>query len=221
MNKHKKPQEEEAENHQVPPAGVQVDNEKSERDTIVVHEHKKEDEPQDHIGSAPKPEEPSKKTVDYDALWEKYLRNCAEFDNARKRWDKERQQLIKFANYSLVRDLVVTIDELEHALSAIKEHSGSEEILKGVQLTYNNLLTLLKKEGLKAIQAQGKKFDPHIHEIVGQRQDGSVDEHTVLEEVQKGYFLGDKVLRTSKVIIAVSANEPDAADDNGSLNKPG
>jgi molecular chaperone GrpE len=148
-----------------------------------------------------------KKASDYDSLWDKYLRLCADFDNSRKRWDKDRVDLLKFANYSLIADLVVIVDELEHALRAIKDHSSSEDILRGVEMTYRNLVTILKKQGLKAIEAKDKKFDPHVHEIVGQKEASDDKEHFVLEEVQKGYLLEDKLLRTSKVIIGIKKKE--------------
>ena len=148
-----------------------------------------------------------KKAAEFNSLEDKHLRTCAEFENIRKRWDREKTDLIKFANYSLIRDLIIIVDELEHALSAIKEHESSSEINKGVEMTYSNLLKVLKNEGLEPIQAKGKKFDPHFHEIVGQREDTS-EEHTVLEEAQKGYMLCDKVLRTSKVILAMEKKIP-------------
>ena len=160
-------------------------------------------------------EELRKKASDYDELWNKYLRVCADFDNARKRWDKEKQSLVKFANVSLIKNLLVIVDEFEHALRAIKEHSQYEKIIEGIELTYNNLRNILDKEGLKVIDARGKKFDPHIHEIVGQVENHDVDEHTVIEEVQKGYLLGDSLLRTSKVIIAVSGTQEKNSDDDG------
>ena len=160
-------------------------------------------ENQHHDPAAKKTEELKKNVSEYDALWDKYLRVCADFDNVRKRWDKERQSLVKFANFSLIKNLLVIVDEFEHALRAIEEHSQCDKIVEGVELTYNNLRSVLDKEGLKAIEAKGKKFDPHIHEIVGQVENSDIDEHTVVEEIQKGYFLGDDLLRTSKVIISV------------------
>ena len=150
-----------------------------------------------------------KKAQEYDALWDKYLRLCAEFDNARKRWEKERIDLVKFGSVSLIRELVVILDELEHALKAIEEHSDNKEIAQGVKMIYNNLLSLLKKEGLQIIGTGGKKFDPHVHEIVGQREVDETQEHMVIEEVQRGYLLVEKVLRTSKVIVGVKRKAED------------
>ena len=178
-------------------------------------------------------EELKNKSSEYNALRDKYLRTCADFDNARKRWDKEKQGVAKFANFSLIKELLVILDELEHALKAVDEHSQVDKapllketgesipldkIAKGVELTYNNLRSILEKEGVKAIEAKGKKFDPHIHEIVGQVNNPDVEEHTVLEEIQRGYFLGDSLLRTSKVIISVREEHK---KDKGNIQKTG
>jgi molecular chaperone GrpE len=153
--------------------------------------------------------EVNKKAEEYDVLWDKYLRICAEFENARRRWEREKVDIVKFAHSGLIRELVVVIDELEHALRAIQQHSGNKEIGRGVELIYNNLLSLLKKEGLVRIEAKGKKFDPHLHEIVGYREVDELEEHLVLEEVQTGYLLGEKVLRTAKVIVGVRGQAED------------
>ncbi len=168
-------------------------------------------------------DEYAKKAAEYDALWDKYLRLCAEFDNARKRWEKERQNLVKFAHYELIKKLIVVLDELEQAKEAIRKHKTGEDIARGVEITYNNLINLLKKEGLRPVEAKGKKFDPHLHEIVGQRRDEAVEEHTVLEEVQKGYFLGDNLLRTAKVIIAVKdgSSQTDGKDEENNEESNG
>ncbi len=148
-------------------------------------------------------EELEEKASKYEKLWDKYIRICADFDNARKRWEKEKQELIKFANYTIIKELITIMDELEQAIKAVKQHSQIQDIQKGIELTYNNLYSILRKEGLTPIEAKGKKFDPHFHEIVGQKEEKELDEHTVIEEVQKGYNLGDRLLRTSKVIISV------------------
>ncbi|MFA5008895.1 MAG: nucleotide exchange factor GrpE, partial [Candidatus Omnitrophota bacterium] len=144
------------------------------------------------------------KKDDYNALWEKYMRTCADFTNARKRWDREKEDLIKFSTSSLIRDLLIVLDESEQALKMVKEHGNIEEIIKGLEMAYNNFVNLLKKRGLTPIESLGRFFDPHFHEIVATREvDDKTDKPIVLEEVQKGYMLEDKVLRPSKVIVGV------------------
>lgn len=157
--------------------------------------------------------EAEKKAAEYEAVWDKYVRMCAEFDNARKRWSKERDDLIKFANFSLLRELIVILDELEQALKITKEHQDFEKIVQGIELTYNNFGKILKTADVRAIDAQGKQFDPHVHEIVASREvDDDSLEHEVLEEVMKGYMIGTKVLRTSRVIIGVRGQK---SEDGG------
>lgn len=145
----------------------------------------------------------SKKEEEYNVLWDKYLRLCADFDNARKRWEREKEDTIKFANFILLKDITVVLDEMEQALKIIKEHSDITEIVKGLQMCYDNFIGVLKKRGLISIDAKGRKFDPHFHEIVGSKEVEGDQEHIVLEEVQKGYLFENKLLRTSKVIIGV------------------
>lgn len=183
------------------------------------HGRKEEDKPQ-HRADDRRPEgEPGaeekqpdplqKKVEEYEALWDKHLRLCAEFDNTRKRWQKEKEEVIKFGNFMLMKDLLVVADEMEQALKMIKEHKNIEEIIKGLDMMFNNFSCILKKGGLQVIEAQGKDFDPHFHEIVTTRQVDDKDEHKVLEEVQKGYRLEGKVLRTSKVIVGVKSQKPE------------
>ncbi len=152
-------------------------------------------------------EEIKKKASEYDALWNKHLRLCADFDNVRKRWEREKLELIKFGNFRLIKELIVILDELQHALRIAKEHNSDDEIIKGVGITSDNLFGILKSYGLKIIDAVGKSFDPHCHEIVGQRETEDENEHFVLEEVQRGYFLEEKVLRTSKVIVGIKKKD--------------
>lgn len=151
------------------------------------------------------------KKEDYGALWEKYMRTCADFTNARKRWDREKEDLIKFSTSSLIRDLLIVLDESEQALKMVKEHGNIEEIIKGLEMAYNNFVNLLKKRGLMPIESLGRFFDPHLHEIIATKEvDDEIDKPVVLEEVQKGYMLEDKVLRPSKVIVGIKKQ---AAED--------
>jgi molecular chaperone GrpE len=140
---------------------------------------------------------------EYDDLRNKYLRLGADFENVRKRWEREKEEIIKFAESSLLRDILVIMDELERALKIAKEHTDAEKITQGIEMTYNNFGGILKKRGVKTIEAKGKKFDPHLYEIAASVETEDENEHIVIDEIQKGYFLEDKVLRTAKVIVGV------------------
>lgn len=158
-------------------------------------------------------DELTKLNVKYEELWDKYVRLCAEFDNTRKRWERERTEIIRFANFSLLRDLIVVLDEMEHALAAVKQHANIEEVVKGLEMTYNNFWNALKRSGVLVVEAKGKKFDPHVHEIIASRETEDEEEHIILEEVQKGYLFEDKLLRTAKVIVSVK-KKPDEQKEN-------
>ncbi|MBD3246060.1 MAG: nucleotide exchange factor GrpE [Candidatus Omnitrophica bacterium] len=146
-------------------------------------------------------------------LWDKYVRLAAEFDNARKRWDRERREIIKFANFSLLQELLVIMDETEQALKIVREHKGDPETVRGIEILKNNLEAILKRKEVKAMDPKDQPFDPHAHEIVATRESDEVDdEPVVLEAVQKGYFLEDKVLRTAKVIVGMKRRAGSSAE---------
>ena len=139
-----------------------------------------------------------------DAFREKYIRACADFSNARKRWDREKEDIVKFSNSSLLRDLLIVLDESEQALKMVKEHGNIEEIIKGLEMAHNNFLNILKKQGLTSIECVGKSFDPHLHEVIASKDvNENIDNPIVLEEIQRGYLLEDKVLRPARVIVGI------------------
>jgi len=131
---------------------------------------------------------------------DKYLRLYAEFDNARKRNDREKAEFVKFANEGLLGDFLGIVDNLELSVQAAQQkHEDYEAFLKGVEMVMAQIRELLKKNDVKIIEAEGKKFDPNCHEVLMQEPKEDVDENTVLEVFQKGYKFGDRVLRTAKV----------------------
>lgn len=124
----------------------------------------------------------------------------ADFENYAKRMDKEKQEFVKYSNSKLILNLLPIIDELEIALKNMK----SEHDRKGVQMTLQRMKKSLESEGVKPIQAKGCVFDPFKHEVVCSQAVDSLEENKILEEIQKGYLMHDKVLRFSKVIISKS-----------------
>ncbi|MBI4344304.1 MAG: nucleotide exchange factor GrpE [Euryarchaeota archaeon] len=129
----------------------------------------------------------------------KYLQ--AEFDNYRKRVEKEREEFAKYATERLVRQLLDVYENLERALEN-GANEDKEALLKGVEMTFQQLKDVLEKEGLEPIKTQGVRFDPFLHEAVLQEEREDCDEGTVLEEYQRGYTLNKRVLRYSKVKVA-------------------
>lgn len=135
--------------------------------------------------------------------WDKLLRLQADFENMRKRQEKEKQDFVKFANEGLILELLNILDDLERAVGlAESKHEDLPAFLKGVEMILAHLYETLKEQGLKPIEAQGKSFDPNFHEALMQVEDKDKPEHTVVEELQKGYLLNDRVIRTAKVKVS-------------------
>ncbi|OQX86118.1 MAG: nucleotide exchange factor GrpE [Candidatus Omnitrophica bacterium 4484_70.2] len=155
------------------------------------------------------------KAKEYDVLWDKYLRICADFDNARKRWEREKEEMVKFGNFQLIRDLVVILDEFEHAMETMKTVDLDEKIVKGIKMIYSKLWDILHKNGLTPIEVKNKRFDPYLCEIVGQRELEDIEEPIVVGEVQKGYMLRERVLRTSKVVVGIKKTEQKVKNQGG------
>jgi len=134
-----------------------------------------------------------------DELFDRLQRLAAEFDNFRKRNARDNATLAERANERLVKELIPILDDLGRALEAAAEHEEAK-LEDGVRLVHRSLGDLLRKEGLAEIATEGK-FDPHVHEAL-LSQPSDAEEGSVIEVVQKGYKLGDKVIRPARVVIA-------------------
>mgnify|MGYP001577588824 FL=1 len=134
---------------------------------------------------------------------DQYIRLYAEFENARKRMERERQEFIRYANEGLITEFLSILDNLERSVEAAQaKHEDYEAFLKGVQMIMAQIHEMLKKNDVKPVEAKGLMFDPHRHEVLMQEETDGHEEGTVLDEFQKGYTLGDRVIRTSKVKVA-------------------
>ena len=134
---------------------------------------------------------------------EKYMRLVAEFDNARKRMERDKVEFIKFANEGLIEQFLEILDDLERTVAAAQaNHNDYKSFLKGIELVMAHVNEMLKKNGVKPIETKGKIFDPRSHEALMQEEKEGVLEGTIIEEFQKGYLLGDRVVRTAKVKVA-------------------
>jgi molecular chaperone GrpE len=137
--------------------------------------------------------------ADRDQLFDRLQRLAAEFDNIRKRNAREQAAFAERATERLVKELIPILDDLGRALEAAADHEEAK-LEDGVRLVHRSLADLLHKQGLKEIETDGK-FDPHLHEAL-LSQPSEAEEGAVIEVVQKGYKLGDKVLRPARVVIA-------------------
>ena len=139
---------------------------------------------------------------------DKILRLQADYENTRKRIEREKQDFVKFANEGIILELLNILDDLERTVNLAETHKESPEVfLKGVEMILAHLYDMLKEYGVRPIEAKGKIFDPHCHEALMQVEDKSLPEHTVIEELQKGYQLNDRVIRTAKVKVSKKEEE--------------
>lgn len=140
-------------------------------------------------------------------LKNRYLRTLADFDNLRKRTEREKADFARYATSGVLKDLIPALDNFDRAL----EHSDADdEFHKGVELIYKQLYDVLTKHGLRTIDEVGAHFDPNIHEAVVREEDSSVPSHTVTAILQKGYFLHDRLLRPALVKVAVGGPDQPA-----------
>ncbi|MDI6758225.1 MAG: nucleotide exchange factor GrpE [Candidatus Omnitrophota bacterium] len=131
------------------------------------------------------------------------LRLQADFENMRKRLEKEKQDFVRFANEEIILELLNILDDLERVVDlAQAQHQDLNAFLKGVEMILAHLYEMLKKNGIKPIEAEGKPFNPHYHEALMQVENKDLAEHTIVEELQKGYLLNEKVIRTTKAKVS-------------------
>lgn len=133
-------------------------------------------------------------------LQDRLLRSRAEFDNARRRAERERSDYLQFAAMDLVKNVLPVLDDFERAL---KVETSDKEYARGVELIYQRLYETLKKMGLEPIETEGKPFDPNLHQAVERVETDEADDHTVVGEFQRGYNFKGKLLRPAMVRVAV------------------
>ncbi len=137
----------------------------------------------------------------------KYLQ--ADFENYRKRLEKETQETVQRSNEKLIANLLTMMDDLERALETGKRTENVGALLQGVEMIYKNLCAMLEHEGLRRIDSLGKPFDPNTHEILAKVPAKDCEEGTVVEEVRKGFMFKGKVIRPSVVKIALRKEKED------------
>ena len=135
-----------------------------------------------------------------DKLNDRLVRQAADLENFRKRSQREKDEARQFANQGLLEKLLPVLDNFEMALAAAGD--GDPAIRDGVQMIYNQLLGVLKESGVEPVEAVGKPFDPNLHEAISQQHTEEAAEGTVLQQVQRGYKLNDRLVRPARVIVA-------------------
>ena len=154
-------------------------------------------------------EEENKESVNplqekYDTLNNQYIRLAADFDNFRKRTEQEREALLKYGAENTLKKMLEVLDNFERGLKAIESVDDCDKVKECYNLAYKNFTDVLTKAGLETIKAEGEMFDPNFHEAVMQTPTSDKEENTIIAELQKGYKLGDKVLRPTLVNVATA-----------------
>lgn len=141
---------------------------------------------------------------EYDKLNQQYIRLAADFDNYRKRQEHERENLIKYGKETALKSLLEVLDNFERGQKALEKVEDCEKVKESFNLVHKQVIDAMTKLGLEEIKAIGEEFDPNFHEAVMQTPTSDHPEHTVINELQKGYKIGDKVLRPTLVNVATA-----------------
>lgn len=141
---------------------------------------------------------------DYEQLNNQYLRLAADFENFRKRQEVERENLIKYGAADALKKLIEVLDNFDRGEKALEKVEDCQVVKDNFNMLHKQTMDVLSKLGLEPIETEGKEFDPNFHEAVMQTPTSEHPEHTIVNELQKGYKFGDKVLRPSLVNVAVA-----------------
>ena len=143
---------------------------------------------------------------------DQYLRSLAELENSKKRLSRDRDDAIRFAAQRFAQELLPVLDAISQALVAVDKQTDADAVVKGVHLIHRQLVGVLEKEGVKRIPTVGERFDPHRHEAVGQVDASEeYEDGVIVEEIQVGYTLHDKVLRPALVRVAKQNSDTQAS----------
>jgi len=147
---------------------------------------------------------------------EQYLRTLADMENLRKRTQREKEELGKFANENILREILPVIDNLERAIEHAEQADSSDGLLEGVQMTLTQFSQVLERFGVKPVESLGEPFDPALHQAMGQMETEEFPANTVAQQMQKGYQLNERLLRPAMVMVAktpeIKEPEPEQAE---------
>lgn len=151
---------------------------------------------------------------------DKLLRKAAEFENYKRRTENDQMNLLTYAAESFIKKLLPVVDDFERSLQHIEDAQDIDAIKQGIKLIYDKLMKVFQEQGVIKIDSVGKHFDVDYHEALMQRADDSVESHTVLDELEKGYTYNDKVIRHAKVIVSEekSSTAEETENDEQSSN---
>ena len=149
-----------------------------------------------------------------DEIFARLQRLSADYQNHQKRTAKQITESITYEKEVIIKSLLPVLDNLDHTIINIEKLPDSGEVLKGIKIIYDQFLAVLKNHGIEQIIAIGAKFDPECHQAVVQKTEPDKEDGAILEELRKGYRLGDKILRPSSVVVNKKKEEPQPDTDN-------
>jgi molecular chaperone GrpE len=155
----------------------------------------------------------AQKNEEIKQLQDRILRMAAEMDNTRKRLERERSEGINFANECLIREILPVIDNLDRAVQHGEKETNCQSLLEGVRMTLKSMEDVLGKFGCVSFESQGKQFDPKYHEAVMQQESTEHPDKTVIQELQKGYSLRDRLIRPAMVVVSKTSQDSQSASD--------
>jgi len=136
-----------------------------------------------------------------------YIRSHADIDNVKKRFQKEKDELVKYSNELLIKQLLPVIDSLKNAIDHSQDEKSTDALKEGVELTLKGLIDTLEKAGLEKVKAMGEPFDPNFHEAISGQEDNTKESGIVLKELQNGYILNQRLIRPALVIVNKNKDE--------------
>jgi molecular chaperone GrpE len=145
--------------------------------------------------------------AEYEARYDQMLRTIAEFENTKKRAEREKEEFLKYALEGIVKDLIPTVDNIERAIESTKQSKDFDALAEGIQMIHKQFLNLLERRGVTPIEAVGQPFDPTQHEAIMLMESEEFPENRVIQEFQRGYLLHDRVVRPAMVSVSKGGGE--------------
>ena len=192
---------------------IQTDSKKAENKKNQPESTTPDDQPISGEDNPIKELEAKLETKEKEAVetYDRLLRVSAEFDNYKKRSTREMSEYRKFANQSLIKEMLSVVDNLELAMNSTNGHKAiDKDLLQGLEMTHKEILKVFEKFNVKPIDAKGQPFDPTFHEAVMQEETNDSPKNTVINELQKGYIIHDRLLRPSMVVVAKPKENKDS-----------
>ena len=155
-----------------------------------------------------------------DEMFSKFQRVAADYDNYQKRVPKQIADSVRYEKEKIIKSILPMLDSFEHTLAGAESAENFEVLLKGIRIVYNQACEILKSYDVEKIDALGEKFDPSLHQAMIRKQDAEYEDDVVIEEFQKGYKLGDRVIRPSRVIVNKLPGEEKLQEDEPQQDEP-